>query len=62
MAKSSRVIPIPGTKHRKYLEQNIAACTVDLTRDEIATLDNLFKSEAIAGDRYYAEGMKLIDL
>jgi aryl-alcohol dehydrogenase-like predicted oxidoreductase len=62
LAKSPRVIPIPGTKKRKYLEENTAASIVDLSKDDIAELDRLFHPNKITGDRYPELGMKLIDM
>lgn len=61
MTKSPNVIPIPGTRRRKYLEENVAAMDIPLTRDEIIQLDLLFKPDAIAGARYTAEGMQFLE-
>lgn len=61
LVKSSRVIPIPGTKRRQYLEENMQATDIHLNPDEIAALDKLFKPEAISGTRYPAEIMKFLD-
>jgi aryl-alcohol dehydrogenase-like predicted oxidoreductase len=44
------VVPIPGTKRVKWLEQNVAALDVTLTRDELAVLDPL--ADQVAGPRY----------
>ena len=61
ITKSPKVIPIPGTRRRKYLEENIAAVNISLTQDEILQLDSLFTPNAIAGTRYTSEGMKFLD-
>ncbi len=61
LAKSERIIPIPGTKRQRYLEENVQAADVKLTQDEIAKLDKLFSPDAIAGARYSEEGMKYIN-
>jgi len=52
LAQSQDVVPIPGTKQRKWLEQNVAAVDIDLTREEIDTLSHAFRPGERAGDRY----------
>jgi aryl-alcohol dehydrogenase-like predicted oxidoreductase len=49
-ARGDDVFPIPGTKRRTYLEENVAALDVDLSPDELARLDAILP--AVAGDRY----------
>lgn len=61
LAKSPSIIPIPGTKRRKYLEENIGAVKMKLDKDEVAKLDQLFSPDAIAGERYPQEIMKNLD-
>lgn len=61
LAKSSNVIPIPGTKRIKYLEENVHAADIHLTTEELATLDKLFAPDAVAGLRYTEDGMKLLN-
>ncbi len=46
------VVPIPGTKRRSYLEENVGAAGVQLSQAELAELDQAFPPEAAAGDRY----------
>ncbi len=48
------IVPIPGTKRRKWLEQNVAAGNVRLSRDDLATIDRHFRPGVAAGDRYPA--------
>ena len=55
------VVPIPGTKRRRYLEENLAAVTLALTRDEIAELNRTLAPEAVAGPRYNDRMMAFID-
>ena len=55
------VVPIPGTKRRRYLEENLAAATLALTGDEIAALDRTLAPEAVAGPRYNERMMAFID-
>ncbi|KQW41703.1 MULTISPECIES: aldo/keto reductase [Pseudomonas] len=62
LAQGEHVIPIPGTKQRKYLESNVAAASVMLSADELAQLDGIFAGEgAVAGDRYQAHTMTLLN-
>ncbi len=60
-AKGSDLVPIPGTKRRKYLEENAAAANIHLSPDEVAELEDAVPVEAVAGDRYTAANMKNID-
>ncbi len=46
------IVAIPGTKHRRYLEQNAAAADVELTDDDLRRLDEAVPVGAAAGDRY----------
>jgi aryl-alcohol dehydrogenase-like predicted oxidoreductase len=46
------VVPIPGTKRRKYLEENVAAASLDLTADDLAAIEAAAPADAIAGERY----------
>ncbi|MBD8569389.1 MULTISPECIES: aldo/keto reductase [Pseudomonas syringae group] len=62
LAQGDDIIPIPGTKQRKYLESNVAAASVELSKDELAQLDAIFPAEgAVAGERYSAESMKFVN-
>jgi aryl-alcohol dehydrogenase-like predicted oxidoreductase len=49
------VVPIPGTKRRSYLEENVAAASIALTAEELAALNAAAPIGAIAGPRYGAE-------
>jgi aryl-alcohol dehydrogenase-like predicted oxidoreductase len=51
-AQGDDIVPIPGTKRIAYLEENVAALAVELTRDELDSLDAAFPPGAAAGDRY----------
>src|SRR5258708_4343826 len=61
LAKGDDLVPIPGTKRRKYLEENAAAAQVKLTPNEVAELEAAVPQDEIAGDRYAAANMKAID-
>jgi len=57
LAQGDDIVPIPGTKRRTYLEQNIAALDVALTADDLARLDRALPPGAAAGTRYAAAQM-----
>ncbi len=57
MAKGKDMVPIPGTKHIKYLEENIAAAEIELSADDIRELEEAAPKGATAGDRYQNMGM-----
>jgi len=61
MSKGEDVVPIPGTKHRKYLEENAKAVEIQLRPEEVAELEAAVPESAIAGERYAAASMKSID-
>ncbi len=52
LAQAPEIVPIPGTKRRKYLEENLAALEVRLTPAELAEIESVFSPGAIAGSRY----------
>lgn len=53
--------PIPGTKRRKYLEENAAAVDIKLTPDEVAELEAAVPESEIAGNRYNEGALKMVD-
>ena len=59
--KGPDVVPIPGTKRRRYLEENVAAADVALGADEMATLDAALAPEKVAGPRYGQKQMAQVD-
>jgi len=52
LSRGDDIVPIPGTKRRPYLEENVAAVDVRLTRDDVAALDAVFPPDVAAGARY----------
>ena len=52
LSRGTDVVPIPGTKRRSYLEDNAGAVEVELSREELALLDEEFPHGVAAGDRY----------
>ena len=60
LSQSDNIVPIPGTKHRHYLEENIAALDVSLSEAEIAAIEAVFPFRVAAGDRYNTEMMRIL--
>jgi aryl-alcohol dehydrogenase-like predicted oxidoreductase len=48
------IVPIPGTKRRKYLEENVAAVQIELSEEDIKKIEAAAPADAIAGERYPA--------
>jgi aryl-alcohol dehydrogenase-like predicted oxidoreductase len=61
LAKGEDLVPIPGTKRRKYLEENAAAVDIRLTAADVTELEAAVPENEIAGERYAAAAMKAID-
>jgi aryl-alcohol dehydrogenase-like predicted oxidoreductase len=61
LAQGDDIIPIPGTKRVRYLEQNAAAAAVRLNAEQLARLDMAFPPGAVCGDRYPEAMMKSVD-
>jgi aryl-alcohol dehydrogenase-like predicted oxidoreductase len=61
LAQGQDIVPIPGTKRVKYLDENLAALNVHLTPEELSQIDALLPAGSTAGDRYHAQAMKAID-
>jgi aryl-alcohol dehydrogenase-like predicted oxidoreductase len=55
------VVPIPGTKRRRYLEENVGAIAIGLSREEMAQLDAALSPENVAGPRYNERLMATVD-
>ncbi|CRL97470.1 MULTISPECIES: aldo/keto reductase [unclassified Pseudomonas] len=62
LAQGDYIIPIPGTKQRKYLEENAAAVSINLSQAELAALEAIFPAEAPAGSRYPEAVMAMLDI
>jgi aryl-alcohol dehydrogenase-like predicted oxidoreductase len=56
LAQGDDVVPIPGTKRRTYLEENVGACDVSLTSEDLSRLDQLAPQGVAAGGRYAGAG------
>jgi aryl-alcohol dehydrogenase-like predicted oxidoreductase len=61
IAQGEDIVPIPGTKRRKYLEENAAAAELELSQEDLARLDEAFPKDAAAGQRYPEHVMALVD-
>jgi aryl-alcohol dehydrogenase-like predicted oxidoreductase len=59
--KGEDIVPIPGTKQRRHLEDNVGAEAVSLTPDEMAQLEDVLSPENISGPRYSPERMAQVD-
>jgi len=59
--KGPDIVPIPGTKRRRYLEENVGAINVPLSAEEMAQLDAALPPEKVAGPRYNAKQMAMVD-
>jgi aryl-alcohol dehydrogenase-like predicted oxidoreductase len=61
LAQGDDIVPIPGTKHVKYLDQNIDALKVELGDADLRRLDEILPPGAAAGQRYHASGMETVN-
>ena len=62
LAQGDDIVPIPGTKRRRYLQANCAALDISLSADELSAINAIFPADAVAGDRYSAESMAMVSL
>jgi aryl-alcohol dehydrogenase-like predicted oxidoreductase len=60
MAQGGDVVPIPGTKRRRYLEENATAAEVELTAEDLARIES--EVPAAAGERYDEAGMRAVNV
>jgi len=61
LAQGKDIVPIPGTKRRKYLEENVGALSVKLTPGDLRRLEEAAPRGAAAGDRYAPQSMRAIN-
>ncbi len=61
LAQGEDIVPIPGTKHRKYLWENIGALDVCLTSDDLAQIEEVAPKGAASGPRYPEAAMQMVD-
>jgi aryl-alcohol dehydrogenase-like predicted oxidoreductase len=60
LAQSGHIVPIPGTKRVKYLDENLGALDVVLNAADLAAIDEVFPRDVAAGTRYHASMMSLL--
>jgi aryl-alcohol dehydrogenase-like predicted oxidoreductase len=61
LAQGDDIIPIPGTKRRKYLEENVGALNLKLTPEDLQQIDEVFPRDATSGARYPEHMMNLVN-
>jgi len=61
LAQGDDIVPIPGTKRRKYLEENVAAAAIVLTKEDLRQIEEAFPAHAAAGGRYPEYMMALVN-
>jgi len=61
LAQGEDIVPIPGTKHRHFLEENVAALEIELTKEDLAELDKAAPAGSTAGARYPAWSMAAVN-
>ena len=61
LAKGKDIVPIPGTKRQRYVEENVGAAMIELTKADVEELEAVFPPDAVAGSRYNASMARLID-
>jgi aryl-alcohol dehydrogenase-like predicted oxidoreductase len=62
LAQGDDLVPIPGTKRRRYLEENIAAADIELTADDLAAIDEVAPKGVASGNRYADEHMARVNV
>ena len=61
LTRGHDVVPIPGTKRRKWLRENMAASAIELSDDDVVALEAAVPRDAVVGDRYQPAAMKTIN-
>ena len=61
LAKGDDIVPIPGTKRRSFLEENVAAADIALSDNEMAQMEAALRPEAVSGPRYIERQMAMVD-
>lgn len=59
--KGTDIVPIPGTKRRRYLEENVGAASLALSAEDMTFLDAALAPDKISGDRYFAQSAAMVD-
>jgi len=61
LVQGDYIVPIPGTKQRRYLDENIASLEIELTPSDLEEMEEVAPKGAAAGDRYHEAGMRTIN-
>lgn len=61
LAQGEDIVPIPGTKQRKYLEENVGALEIELTVNDLRRINTAIPQEAVVGTRYPEAGMRTVN-
>jgi aryl-alcohol dehydrogenase-like predicted oxidoreductase len=61
LAQGDDIVPIPGTKQRRYLEQNVAALELELTPSDLEEIEEVAPKGVAAGERYQEAGMRTVN-
>ncbi len=61
LAQDENIVPIPGTKRRRYLEENVGALDVTLSAEDLRRIDEIFPTGAAAGERYPEHMMSIVN-
>lgn len=61
LAQGDDIVPIPGTKHQRYIEQNAKAVNIELTVGELEQINTIFPPDAASGLRYTKDYMKVVN-
>lgn len=61
LAQGEDIVPIPGTKHRRYVEENVAAVDIKLTSEDLRRIDEVAPKDAAAGERYPEAAMQTVN-
>jgi aryl-alcohol dehydrogenase-like predicted oxidoreductase len=61
LTQGDDIVPIPGTKQRRYLDENIGSLQIDLSRSDMEEIEEVAPKGAAAGDRYHEAGMRTIN-
>jgi aryl-alcohol dehydrogenase-like predicted oxidoreductase len=61
LARGEDIVPIPGTKHARYVEENLGALRIQLSAEELRSLDEILPIGAAQGERYHPQGMQTVN-
>jgi aryl-alcohol dehydrogenase-like predicted oxidoreductase len=62
LAQGDDIVPIPGTKRRHLLKENVAALSIELTPEDLAAIEAVVPRGAVVGDRYASDNMARVNV